>query len=704
MASAQEPAKLPHIEITPPPPAMQPVSDPDAIPAARPRTTLWSIGNPTDAEQLYLELINRARANPTAEGARLAALTDPDVVSSYNYFNVNLAMMQSEMATLVVAPPLAMSEKLLQSARVHSNDQFARQFQGHTGSDGSTIGTRLARVGYSASYYGENVYANSKSPAFGHAGFEVDWGSGQGGMQGNGLQLNGQVEGRGHRAIIHAGFREVGIGIRAGTNGTVGPEVVTQDFGVPAGAAIPYVTGVAYYDFDGDNFYDPGEGIGGVTVNVQGSSYHAVTAASGGYAVPVPAGAAQRTVTFSGNGFHATLTVSINSTNNNVKADFKPAYTAPSVNGATTVAPGHPATYQLSVTGGAAGYDWRAMRRSPAAFDGANDLSRVTASTYASISTLSRHEGSGSYQLTQPLANTATVTYRHPFRAGTAPSLQFRSRLAAASSTQRAQVQVSTDNGATWSVLDSQNGAGGNGQSSFSLRTVALTSVAGRDFLLRFAYVFAGGTYYPGTDSNHGWFVDAVTFTDVLDTAGAVVTGLGNSRDFNFTPAETGSWVLSGRAVISGRALAFGPLLEVTATTAPSYTSWASSHESGAGLPAGTLSQAPAADHNKDGIVNLVAYALNLSPVAPSAPAMPQAVISQGTLRLDYPRYPDRADITVTPQVSADLVNWYSPGQTGAPAGFADTLLSTAGSQQTRRASVPAQGPHRWLRLKITRP
>ncbi len=693
-ASSQEPSSLPQVVVTPPPPAMSPISDPDAPPSGRPRTTLWSIGNPTDSEQLYLELINRARANPTAEGARLAALTDPDIVASYNYFNVNLGTMQSEMAALVPAPPLAMSEKLLQSARNHSNDQFTHQFQGHTGSDGSSLSTRFNRVGYSASYAAENVYATSKNPQFGHAGFEVDWGTGPGGMQ----------SGRGHRAITHAGFREVGIGIRAGTNGSVGPEVITQDFGVPAGAAFPFVTGVAYYDFDGDNFYDPGEGIGGVTVNVQGASHHAVTSASGGYAVPVPAGAAQRTVTFSGQGFNATQTVSISSTNNNVKADFKPAYSPPSVSGDTLVAPGAPAPYQLSHTGGATSYEWRAMKRTPVPFDGANSLSRVTASTYALLSTQSKQEGSGSYQLTQPQANTATITYRSTFRAGAAPSLQFQSRLAAATSTQRAQVQVSTDNGATWLVLDSQNGTGATGQTTFSLRTVPLTAVEGRDFLLRFAYVFAGGTYYPGTGSGYGWFVDAVSFNGVLDTSNATVSGTGSAREFAFAPGEAGTWLLSGRAIVSGRTLAFGPLLEVTAAESLSYSSWAAAQESAAGLPAGTLSSAPAGDYNKDGIANLLACALNLSPVSNAAPGLPQAKISQESLQLDYSRCTDRSGITVTPQISTDLVNWFTPGQAGAPAGFTDSPVSSSGNVETRRASVPAQGKPRWLRLKVSMP
>lgn len=36
----------------------------------------YSIGQPTGEEQYHLELINRARANPSAEGARLASSTD----------------------------------------------------------------------------------------------------------------------------------------------------------------------------------------------------------------------------------------------------------------------------------------------------------------------------------------------------------------------------------------------------------------------------------------------------------------------------------------------------------------------------------------------------------------------------------------------------------------------------------------------------
>jgi hypothetical protein len=163
---------------------------------------------------------------------------------------------------------------------------------------------------------------------------------------------------------------------------------------------------------------------------------------------------------------------------------------------------------------------------------------------------------------------------------------------------------------------------------------------------------------------------------------------------------------LSARPVISGRTLAFGPLNEVNAVTAPpspAYSTWASQFEVSSGLLAGTLSNAPTADYNRDGVPNLMAYGLGLSPVNTSSASLPQAAASGNSLRLDYLCYTDRADVSVTPQVSTDMQTWYNPGQAGAPAGFTDGLVSTAGTAQTRRAAVPVSGRNLYLRLKVTK-
>ena len=132
-----------------------------ALPLARMAASVtYSMGQPTGEEQYYLELLNRARANPTAEGTRLASTTDPDVLNSYKYYSVNLVMMQSEFKALSVQPPLAMNASLMQAARAHSSDMFNKQFQGHigsNGSNGSTMSARITSAGYAWKTIGENV-------------------------------------------------------------------------------------------------------------------------------------------------------------------------------------------------------------------------------------------------------------------------------------------------------------------------------------------------------------------------------------------------------------------------------------------------------------------------------------------------------------------------------------------------------------------
>jgi hypothetical protein len=282
-----------------------------------PAAQLYSIGDPTNEEQYYLELINRARANPTAEGLRLATTTDSNVLSAYSSFGVNLVLMQSQFALLPPAPPLSMNATLTTAARAHSQNMLQNNYQGHSGPDGS-LTTRLQNYTAGANGWsiGENVYAYSKSVWYGHAGFEVDWG---GSVTSGGMQSP-----PGHRQNIHSTtFREVGIGVVLGSNGGsggVGPQLVTQDFGMVGGLP-PFVTGVVYRDLNGDGSYEPGEGVGGVTVTVSNTNSYAVTASSGGYSVPV-AGSGSYGVTFSG-GSVPTNQQSVSVSNGqNVKSDY----------------------------------------------------------------------------------------------------------------------------------------------------------------------------------------------------------------------------------------------------------------------------------------------------------------------------------------------------------------------------------------------
>lgn len=58
---------------------------------------------------------------------------------------------------------LSLNSKLQQAAQAHTQDMAVNDFFSHTGSDGSSMGDRLRRVGYSYSYAAENIAAGSST-------------------------------------------------------------------------------------------------------------------------------------------------------------------------------------------------------------------------------------------------------------------------------------------------------------------------------------------------------------------------------------------------------------------------------------------------------------------------------------------------------------------------------------------------------------
>ncbi len=297
------------------------------------KTAAHSIGQPTDLEQLLLEYANRARADGIAEANRLA--NDQSFANTYALFGINPANIISQYTASVAngyidrhAQPLAFNATLLQAARLHSQDMLTNAFQGHNSSanppapfqSGFSQAQRAAALGYSGGV-AENVYAFSTAVPFAHAGFAVDWGSEtpshpdyNPAFAGQGMQNPA-----GHRRNLHNGdFNEAGFAVVLGTNGSIGPQVVTQKL---SDSRVPLITGVAYVDQDNNDFYTPGEGRGGIRVEVQGALFHAITSTSGGYAVPVP-GNGTYLVTFSGEGIETWSTQVVVANESNVKVDY----------------------------------------------------------------------------------------------------------------------------------------------------------------------------------------------------------------------------------------------------------------------------------------------------------------------------------------------------------------------------------------------
>ncbi len=59
--------------------------------------------------------------------------------------------------------PLTLNTLLVRAAQAHSDDMLAMRKMSHTGSDGSGPGDRIARTGYRASWWGENIAAGYRS-------------------------------------------------------------------------------------------------------------------------------------------------------------------------------------------------------------------------------------------------------------------------------------------------------------------------------------------------------------------------------------------------------------------------------------------------------------------------------------------------------------------------------------------------------------
>jgi hypothetical protein len=524
-------------------------------------TTLYSIGQPTEEEQLYVELINRARANPAAEGERLRATTDPEVVAAYDFFSVDLELMVAEFAAIDPAPPVAVNAQLLEAARLHSADMFANEFQGHSGSDGSTLGQRVTAQGYPWSSLAENVYSYAKSVWHGHAGFNVDWGAGGAG----GMQL-----GRGHRVNIHnPGSREIGVGVVLGEKGSVGPQLVTQDFGTRQGAT-PLLTGVVYYDLNRNDFFDPGEGLGGITVFVDGSSFYAMTADTGGYAVPVP-GNGSYLVTFRGPGLpehEQTITVA---GLRNEKLDHQPPYSPPVVAGPDPALLGGANHYSFTEVGGAMAHQVEQTRlvaytRVEGAEDGLDHVTVVASPGYEVVSTTVRASGTRAFHLAHPSAHSPQIlTLNAVLRPVSTSVVTFQSRLGWASVNQMARVEVTTDGGQHWEPLWTQAGTGTQGQTSFELISLPLAPFEGKPLQLRFVYDHRFGSYFFQTDDGVGWYIDDIAFSDVEVLFDPVVFDVPGGNSFVFSPATLDNHSLRVRGQLPGeRYLPWGPLALVS--------------------------------------------------------------------------------------------------------------------------------------------
>jgi hypothetical protein len=185
---------------------------------------------------------------------------------------------------------------------------------------------------------------------------------------------------------------------------------------------------------------------------------------------------------------------------------------------------------------------------------------------------------------------------------GTGSAITFSSRLAIATATETARVQISTDEGTTWIDVFSQVGtsltADGfprSTEDTFVNRTIFLGAYAGRSINVRFVYSIGfGPAFSPDPTNAVGWFIDDVTIRDVQAVTTGSATRVASGNTLTFSPATPGVVALQARGVMFGAyPMEWGPVtqLNVVAGDVPLSTSYLSnlSVRSGAGTGAQTL-------------------------------------------------------------------------------------------------------------------
>lgn len=135
--------------------------------------------------------------------------------------------------------------------------------------------------------------------------------------------------------------------------------------------------------------------------------------------------------------------------------------------------------------------------------------------------------------------------------------LTFNSRLGYASKQEIARVQVSVDDGVSWTDIYTQRGTGDAGEVRYSARTASLSAYVGQTVKFRFNYNFTGlalgGSVFTQTDNGFGWYFDTLVATGVRKVAVEEQSAATAATTFTYTPAAPGDLYLQARALIFDR-------------------------------------------------------------------------------------------------------------------------------------------------------
>ncbi len=273
----------------------------------------------------------------------------------------------------------------------------------------------------------------------------------------------------------------------------------------------------------------------------------------------------------------------------------------PTISGPGAVAVGTNANFTFNAVAKVTGYQTiLSLRTNLTAVEGAETglggvISNTSGLYPVIVSDITPPSGTRAFHLAHPAPNDQILQINRTVLVRSGGQLQFQSRLGWAAGGQMAKVQVS-QNGASWQDVDSQAGSGGSGEGVFTLRTVPLTSFTNRSIQaewehesqlvklvpltsftnrsiqVRFNYISTGG-YFFDVDSDVGWLIDDVAFTNCDDLSAPQTNSLAVTTNASVAFSQAGSFTLQIRPIVYGAfGLETGPAKLITAAASSRIT------------------------------------------------------------------------------------------------------------------------------------
>ena len=261
--------------------------------------------------------------------------------------------------------------------------------------------------------------------------------------------------------------------------------------------------------------------------------------------------------------------------------DFSDRPRTPVVQGPTNLAILHTGVYTLAQPSPPADcYDWRWAYVEPLLLTTNEDLQPpawtvTTSPGYSPFEPVQGFPNYYFYHLAHPKPEDQILALHSPVILGEHARLEFDSWLSWAMTNQIARVQISTDEGATWTDLFTKPGDGTVGQTNWAHITLSLTNYAGKIIDLRFVYDYESGPYYQSTDLGVGWHLYRIQLFDALNFTKLQEHTLPLGTAFSVVPRIPRAVAVQARGRVWGKyPLFWGPWLITQVHVTDPLQSW----------------------------------------------------------------------------------------------------------------------------------